>query len=888
MPMACTHIISIFLLCAFNLEMISCVECDAGTYNNSMTECTVCQQGLYKQSTGPGVCIACEHGKHASPGLGASTCVSCSGLQSCQCAAGYGLYGNSTFYECRECEAGSYSTKYGKLHCVECSPGYHQTLKGQQECNICKGIEISVEGAVDCYKACDAGSYLTGTGCVSCPSNSHSVAESIHIGACTCNEGYNGLIEEDDGSCNTCSAGYYKSNTEYGGITRCEPCGGNTTSVSGSHRCFTSCNVGSYLTTDGCKTCRNTTDYNTSSSEPFDWTGDRPGSTCFCDSGYTGGEGGVVCTPCATGSFKDTNGGAKCTACPDGFNDSPVASRSVDGCTCKAGTFLEDDGVCTDCPAGTFKETSGLQACTQCGVGYISTNASGSTACTKCGERYGTVMQYTPCITCNNTNSTCVSGCVHGTDSATSRTSCRLCTDEESFDNETASCICTADHYRPHRKDTNSNECIPCPEATFKFKGGDQQCTPCGQFSRRSVNQSSSSPCSCAPGAFEDIGGCALCALGTYKNTIGSHACSTCNPGQSTLQVGSTDTGDCKCAAGSYSSDVGTCQSCPAGTFSANVGDGDISQCRICGYKEFQPLAGATECLPMFVSLLEAFESSSRVVGLFVEGATSCAFVSRDSTETTDKVCWGEETEKNPKMTRKVMSNINDICGNGILHPILEQCDDGNFANSDGCSTTCKIEHDFFCEARTNTANISESLNQISECCRISGNPPSHTPKCARCSDRIAPYPGVYFNVRDCGLEDVDECAEGTDGCVLQGRGVVCSNRDARDTNRVRFECECPPGFWMSDVGCSPERFATRVVFDVDTTARDIDRLTLYVREEAYDATGVVVGEVVVDWIVTGLQFTMFVGSWDAMQLLTAGFNTTRVNGRSLQKSAEG
>lgn len=857
------------------MEPALCIACSLGESGTVDGVCTICEQGLHKDFVGAGECTACGPNTHASPGKGATSCIPCSGSAECQCAAGHGLYGNVTDFECRPCETGSYSIRYGLLRCILCLPGYYLNIEGGEECKRCEDRKISVAGATNCYESCAIGTYLTGTGCMQCPDNSDSVTGSVDITNCICNIGYTASVAHDLGDtpswCGTCSAGYY-SNTSHSNL-HCIICPENNMSVDGSNECFAPCLVGSYLTKQGCMAC-----HTNSSTAVY-------GSTCVCDKGYTGGENGFACSPCAMGTYKDIEGVGECNSCI-GLNYSPLASTDANAdCTCRAGTFL-NGGTCTDCPAGTFKETNGVDVeCTECGIGNISTT-TGATTCTPCGHNEGTGMTYTPCIPCNATNdANCVGACMSGTDAATSRTSCRGCSVNEMFDNATAACICNPDYHRPPMKDTNSNACMLCPEDTFKPVRGDEHCTPCRQNSHRVNSVDQGVPCACKAGAFEDEDlqrSCVLCALGTFKDTAGDHACTACDIEQSTDEIGSTAAGDCKCAAGSYSTDLGKCEACPIGTFSAFVGDGDISQCRICPYKKFQPLAGQKECLPMFVSLLDAFEPESRVVGLFLEGATSCAYVSRDSTSATDKICWGEQADQTPKTTRNVMSNVGEICGDGVIHPILEECDDGNYANGDGCSTTCKVEHDFFCEAPLAIANITKTLEQQSVCCRFSGNPPSHTPKCARCLDRKSPYPGVFFQVRDCSLRDVDECFEGTDGCVRRGDGTVCANRDAREDHMTRFECECPRGEFMSDSGCIPERFASRFLLDLDTgTVIDVNRLKLYIREHAYHATGTNVTEVRMDEVSVGLvQFTMFVGSWNAMQNLTAKFNTTSLKHR--------
>jgi cysteine-rich repeat protein len=43
-----------------------------------------------------------------------------------------------------------------------------------------------------------------------------------------------------------------------------------------------------------------------------------------------------------------------------------------------------------------------------------------------------------------------------------------------------------------------------------------------------------------------------------------------------------------------------------------------------------------------------------------------------------------------------VNDTCNPICGDGLKIPI-EDCDDGNLANEDGCSALCKIETNYKC-----------------------------------------------------------------------------------------------------------------------------------------------------------------------------------------------
>jgi cysteine-rich repeat protein len=877
---------------------VVCLSCAAGN-SGETGSCRQCKQGLYKAEAGEDLCKPCTYQLHARPGEGATSCVQCSGTSECQCAAGYGLYGNLSLYRCQECTKGSYSLNYGLAECVPCAPGSFQNLDGQTQCLKCTEETTSVQGATLCSEQCEAGKYLTGTGCTACPSNSNSIGRSVGIEGCICDTGY---VRSDEAQvtvatwCDACSAGYYRDKT----ASVCNKCIENTTSVIRSVECYTPCSVGFYLTTDGCKACiANGTLESTPLSDGM----------CVCARGFTGGDHGFECVPCPTGTYKDIEGSGECKSCPAGLNYSPLSAASLADCTCKAGTFLRDGVVafsepgldlqyerleniiiaiassntqakCENCPAGTFKQSDGIgMPCTPCGVGEVSIHA-GATTCSPCGANEGTVMTLTDCVPCTGpANCTGSVNCMPGTGVATSRTSCRNCSTHETFDVKTATCVCLSDQYRPFLSSTNSNECSFCPEDTFKPMQGDEQCTACELNSRR-VDTTNLTLCVCKTGAFRDVwGGCTLCVIGTYKDNDGGHACTKCNTEHSTDNVGSVVATDCKCAAGSFNTDVDMCEKCPVQTYNPFVGDGDISQCRMCPYKRFQPILGQKDCLPMFVSLPDAFEATSRVVGLFVEGSTSCAYVSRESTMTTDKICWGEQTAKNPPFTGNVMGVVTHVCGDGMLHPIMEQCDDGNYESGDGCSKKCEVEHDFFCEGRATTANVTENLQQESVCCRVSGNPPSHSPKCKRCVDREPPYAGVRFRARDCSLQDIDECLEGTDGCVLQDGGVVCVNLDRRN-HPLGFKCECPTGEFLLGGICTAERFASRFVLDVDAGIKlDTDRLELYIRAEAQDATGVAnLLEVRVDSTMVGLlQCTLFVDSWTIMQDLTAKFNVTHL-----------
>jgi cysteine-rich repeat protein len=452
----------------------------------------------------------------------------------------------------------------------------------------------------------------------------------------------------------------------------------------------------------------------------------------------------------------------------------------------------------------------------------------------------------------------------------------------------------------------NNTVCHICAKGTFKEVIGNEACTACNISWTTAEHGSTSATdcicktnayalenmmCVCKPGAFLDKNDtCLLCVVGTYKTNGGNENCTHCNTDYSTHSQGSTSATDCMCDSGLFLDEHDECVACPAKTYNPNVGASGIDECIDCPYRYFQPNMGQSVCIPLFVVLKDLDEDIGRVIGLFVEGDTSCAYISKtsgqtpenvDGTKTTHKMCWGQVTEKHPKETILSIAALSRVCGDNIIHPTLEQCDDGNMWNGDGCSNTCEIEDGFFCEALVTTANITENLLRTSMCCRVLGGPPTNTPRCTRCGDRNPPYDGVRYQTDDCRLIDIDECATGEHGCFGHGGGKQCVNIDAVANNGTRFKCECPKGHYMSDSGCIAERFATRFVLgsEIDTNI-DTDVIESHIRDEALRVLG---SSAIVDLRIehsvntTRIQCTIFVNSWQVMQNLTAGFDTARL-----------
>lgn len=101
-------------------------------------------------------------------------------------------------------------------------------------------------------------------------------------------------------------------------------------------------------------------------------------STCGYNSGSSPGSGS--CAPiCLSGSYVDANGG--CGTCQAGTHSTDPVSGSCDGCS--AGTFAaEGSGTCTSCPNDTFSGNN-AGSCTACAPG-----SGNSGVCSFCLFKY--------------------------------------------------------------------------------------------------------------------------------------------------------------------------------------------------------------------------------------------------------------------------------------------------------------------------------------------------------------------------------------------------------------------------------------------------------------------------------------------------------------------
>ena len=95
-----------------------------------------------------------------------------------------------------------------------------------------------------------------------------------------------------------------------------------------------------------------------------------------------------LCADCPAGTYAENKGSSMCTPCPAGRASSETAAISSNVHTlCSPGSFaVEGSDICMPCPPGTYAEVDELGACTPCPAGSYSDNtgAGNSTTCQLC------------------------------------------------------------------------------------------------------------------------------------------------------------------------------------------------------------------------------------------------------------------------------------------------------------------------------------------------------------------------------------------------------------------------------------------------------------------------------------------------------------------------
>jgi len=543
-----------------------CNICPMGTYSaNGASSCTMCQDGAYSLN-GASACIVCPAGSYC-PAY-SSACTVCSpgsfssGPASSCTACPSGTYSNnagaSTSSMCTLCTAGSYSIS-GATVCIVCQPGSYSGAVASS-CNSClAGTYSNIAGA------------STSSMCTLCKAGSYSI-----LGATICTTclpgSYSGTAAP---SCTSCLVGTYSNIA-----------GASTSSV-----CI-SCAVGSYSNAPASSTCAQC---------PTAFTTASPGasnpSQCnICNTGASSATG--VCALCGTGTYSASTGATACINC----SSNAFSTVSASACqTCAAGNYLYSYTVSAPTApqnAGTVSAITDAAVPVSVGVGQYCSNYIPGTFISGdqlvCGNPY-----YCPWITSGGCwtvlssrgatlGFTCDAGC-YTASPCTGVANGILTTAGNNYDPNSCQIQCNPGYKLQNRACVLIGNCDLCPNGTYSPVGS-TRCTTCsnGTFANSPGSTACSTCVSCNDGYYPancglSIGVCTQCPVGYYSKA-GATVCTACQLGTYSTVLGANSSSVCTlCAIGAYASaPASVCTLCPAGYTTVSTGTPSPSGCNTC------------------------------------------------------------------------------------------------------------------------------------------------------------------------------------------------------------------------------------------------------------------------------------------------------------------
>ncbi|CAD8151440.1 unnamed protein product [Paramecium pentaurelia] len=380
-------------------------------------------------------------------------------------------------------------------------------------------------------------------------------------------------------------------------------------------------------------------------------------NTCICINGYYMNPN-FECIKCNTKCIT-CNGYESCTSCDSQSNRLLFQNM----CVCKQGYFDNMNDIncqqchylckecyfeydrCTECDTQIFRQLSKGKCV--CQVGYYEDNQQ---ICQKCNSNCYTCEQENICLSCD--------------------------IQQNRILNTQQICICNLGYF-----ENQVNQCQTCHYSCIYCNQSDEfnQCTSCPSSRIKSSDKMNVFECKCRKGYF-DIGILECISCKPYKNVIASHPCySQC--GDQILQWneecddGNNDSRD-GCVDCYYSTDrcsPNICKKCYQG------------YCIICNDGYY--LNKNNECERCSQSCITCINSSKNCL--------QCRFLQADQT---CKICdqeYGFQIKDN---------KCQAVCGDNMIVDI-EQCDDGNIIDGDGCNSQCMIEQGFICNPNCQIIN---------------------------------------------------------------------------------------------------------------------------------------------------------------------------------------
>ena len=603
-------------------SLTACLECPAGTFStasgaSSNATCTGCATGTYSTATGASsvaTCLNCAAGTYSTaPGAdSAGTCL--------YCAAGkYSAAAGST--ACNNCSGGTYLPVSGANSsdaCILCAAGKKSVTEGaisEDTCEECPAGSIAGAGATTC-DGCGPGEYAEGEECVGCPVDTYCTPSGVNVLCVDTEYGaetWTGGAERRDHVTDcVCRPGWYRKYDW-------DP---------DTDRTYKYANFYTDPPTPVSLVYGHTYTFLMDAAHPLLFTTTtehtKSGDTVVA-LGVEGETNMIVTIPmqfsddlwlhCAKHSnmpkIQITLMQSPCFACPEAsvcpgtenaraecppHHWSPAQSSVPGNCTCDVG-YRDANGTCTDCRAGTYKNNTGPQACTECPVDTYSTALAAVSAdtCLACQANSTTMNHtgrfYARACACNagfrhnGTQPECIACSSGYFNPERNRTECSTCAAGKFSSEAAAVSNATCEDCGLHEySDHGAGECDPCPDNAVTEDSG----------------SSDVSQCMCDAGfSGPDGGECAACGAGEYKQNVGAAACTQCPPDSWHNVSNASSPARCLCNAG-YFGIVSEHYSAPVlSELHGNSQDHDSSPaapCTICPAGKYKDTAGNAEC----------------------------------------------------------------------------------------------------------------------------------------------------------------------------------------------------------------------------------------------------------------------------------------------------
>ena len=459
------------------------------------------------------------------------------------------------------------------------------------------------------------------------------------------------------------------------------------------------CARGKYKISNGSQTC------DLCPMHTYSGEGSGRMDNCTCNKGYTGADGGA-CEACVAGTFKDVSGSAQCKSCEMGKFSIEIAGSTDSVCRdCPVGTFSDFGSVTCTCNFGYWRPTGGVNECMACDSGTYK-HVIGSHACLQCPE--GKFSPFFAAVS-NETCQDCPDHMVSGS-SSSSISNCK-CKMGYTGENGQICRMCAKGTYKDVEGAGACSECPPGKFSAEMAQVSDTACMACPPNSQSTGGSTAAVNCTCNRGYTGPNGlACVPCGIRSYKDVLGSTRCRLCQAGKQG-SLGNAARDDCVADDGEArlltvrviatfmdtfitGENLSPFQSALAEAALVDPSDVNVTLdagrrvgtgVSIIGNIETTDLDAVLKALTMrslntalkrhglpVVSKFRVFELLPPPPFEFFDCGIKCVYGVYRVSGIDPEFC-------------------NATCGDG-MRSLLEECDDGNVVNGDGCSDQCIVE----------------------------------------------------------------------------------------------------------------------------------------------------------------------------------------------------